>query len=347
MLFKLIKHLEEQKTTFQPYMRRSASELKLIEKDLENWMAENPELLFGGEQVLVIGQSVAGQRMADILALDADGRLVVVEIKQDWSDRATVGQLLEYAAHMARSNYDDLERLARRYWNDENACLLDRFQKLTDDDTAERGNIPNGQRVCIVAPGSDEELQRIVQWLREYGVPISFVPFALYADNDAADILLEMEPLPEVQAAGENGVDEWQENWFFNTNETYGPGAYRRMFDQDVIAIYGYETGPANLTGSTKDQRVFAYVNGRGILAVGRIVDGQVVPGDTVFDEEYHQFHVEVNWEKIVADDKGITNRQVRDQHGYNLPVRNTFCKMYCPPAAADWIAAELQRRAE
>ena len=79
-------------------------------------MARNPDLLFGAEKVLVIGQSVAGKRMGDILALDADGRLVIVEIKRDWSDRATVGQLLEYAAEMTGKSYEDLEKLDREYW---------------------------------------------------------------------------------------------------------------------------------------------------------------------------------------------------------------------------------------
>ena len=86
MLFKLIR--DGKKNAFQPYMERAASELDLTEKNLENWMAENPELLFGVEKVLVISQSVSGQRMADILALDADGCLVIVEIKRDWSNRA-------------------------------------------------------------------------------------------------------------------------------------------------------------------------------------------------------------------------------------------------------------------
>ena len=98
MLFKLIR--DGKRNTFLPYMEKSASELDLTEKNLENWLAENPELLFGGEQVLVISQSVSGQRMADILALDGDGCVVIIEIKRDWSNRATVGQLLEYAAEM-------------------------------------------------------------------------------------------------------------------------------------------------------------------------------------------------------------------------------------------------------
>ena len=352
MLFRLIRKGE--KTEFQSLMKRSASELRLAEKDLENWMARRPELLFGsGEKVLVIAQSVSGHSMADILALDAEGKLVIVEIKRDWSDRETVGQLLEYAAHEAESSYEDLEKHHRNHWerhhNEEPyVCLLERFRELTEDPTVEKKDIPKhpqGHRICIVAPGSDKGLHRIIEWLKGYGVPISFVPFALYADadNNTADILLEIEPLPKVQAEGESVGAEWQGDWFFNTNETYKPGAYSKMFRHGVIAIYGYEDGPARLEGSAEGERVFAYVNEKGILAVGHIVNGQVVSGNTVFEED-REFHVEVKWETIVADDKGIKNWQVRQKYDHGLPVRNVFCGMYRHDIA-NWIAGELQSR--
>ena len=349
MLFKLIR--DGERNTFQPYMEKAASELDLTEKNLEDWMARNPELLFGGEQVIVISQSVAGQRMADILALDADGCVVIVEIKRDWSDRATVGQLLEYAAAMTGKNYEDLEQLHQNYWprNHEDSpylCLIERFRTLTDDPNADQKDIPKrqqGHRIYIVAPDSDEGLLRIVKWLQEYGVPISFVPFTLHAGTNDADILLEIKPLPKVPLAVENVVTEWQGDWFFNTNETNAPDAYRKMFEQGVIAIYGYENGAANLTGSAKGQRVFAYVNRKGILAVGDIVDGKAIAGHTVFGEE-QEFHVKVEWKTVVDDDKGVMNGEVRQKYDYGLPVRNVFCGM-SRHNAADWIADELQRR--
>ena len=350
MLFKLIRAGD--KNEFQPYMERAASELNLTEKNLENWIAGNPELLFGVEKVLVISQSVSGKSMADILALDADGCVVIVEIKRDWSDRATVGQLLEYAAGMTGKNYEDLEKLDRDYWPRHHGgspyvSLIERFQTLTDDPKADQKDIPKrqqGHRIYIVAPGSDEGLLRIVEWLKGYGVPINFVPFTLHAGTDDADILLEIEPLPRVPLAGENVVAEWRGDWFFNTNETNAPDAYRKMFEQGAIAIYGYENGAANLTGSAEGQRVFAYVNRKGILAVGSIVDGQTISGNTVFGEE-QEFHVKVEWEVTVADDKGVTHGEVWQKYTYGLPVRNVFCGIYRPDIA-DWIAGELQRRA-
>ncbi len=346
MLFKLIR--KKQQTAFQPFMRREASDLKLKEKDLENWIAENPELLFGTEQILVISQSVSGKRMADILALDAERRLVIVEIKRDWADRETVGQLLEYAANMAGSRYKDLEKLHESHWkqhhgNNQYVSLLKRFQDLTDDEATE-DDIPKGQRICIVAPRSDEGLSRIVKWLKEYGVPINFVPFTLYTDDNNVDILLEMKPIPMIQVEQRNVAAEERDR-FFNTNETNASGAYQNMFDHGVIAIYGYANGPSNLEGSTTDQRVFAYVNKKGILAMGRIVDGQVVPGNIVFGKP-NEYHVRVEWETIVPDHMGVKLQEVEQQFGYQLPVRSVFCQMYCPPNVTDWIAGELLHRA-
>ena len=78
-------------------------------------------------------------------------------------------------------------------------------------------------------------------------------------------------------------------------------------------------------------------------LAVGNIVDGQAIAGNTVFGEE-QEFHVKVEWKNTVADDKGVMNREVRQKYDYSLPVRNVFCGM-SRHDVADWIADELQRR--
>ena len=351
MLFRYV--TEGEQTSFRRLEKRSAYSLKLKEKDLENWMSRHQELLFGGEEVLVIAQSVQGRSMGDILALDADGNLVIVEIKRDWSDRETIGQLLQYPADMSGRQYEYLERLHRDYWDRHHHgegydSLLDRFRDLSDAPSVGEDQIPiptRGHRICIVAPGSDEGLRRIIDWLREYGVPISFIPFTLYTDagDSGGQILLEIEQLPRVQKPVSGADDEWRGDWFFNTNETHAPGAYKKMFEKGVIAIYGYDSGPDNLEGTAQGQRVFAYVNRRGILACGRIVDGQVVEGNSVFGRE-REFHLGVEWETRVPDDCGVTNAQVKQEFDRGLPVRNVFCGM-SRVGMPDWISEQLQRR--
>ena len=324
-------------SSFEAMPERRAKDLGVAEKDLETWLAQNPELLFRAERVLVIGQSVSGESMADILALDADGSVILVEMKRDWSDRGTVGQLLEYAAKMARSTYDELERIARRYWADTGANLLEKLRSFFEAPTFEKEGIGRRQRLVIVAPQSDANLRDIVAWLRSGGVAIDFVPFTLRADS-SGDMLVEIEAL---QASVEAPAD-WKGDWFFNTNETHAPGAFRKMFQQGVIAVCGYANDGENLTGSRKGDRVFAYTNRLGILAVGRIVDETPFPAATVYGRD-REFHVRVDWKTVVADDRGVTSEQSRER-GYNLPVRSVFCRMGRHDVA-NWIAEELARR--
>ncbi len=140
-----------------------------------------------------------------------------------------------------------------------------------------------------------------------------------------------------------HGSHHSREDRFFNTNETNAPGAYKKMFDQGVIAIYGFASGPTVFERCVKGQRVFAYVNRKGVLAVGSIVDDQAIRGKSVFAEE-GEFHVRIKWETIVAEDLGIKLKEVKDKFGYGLPVRNIFCRM-SRPDIADWIADELHQR--
>src|SRR5450755_2317544 len=270
MLFRL-KH-QDGKPEFYPYPQQDAAALQLVEKDLENWLAAHPELLFGAEPVLVIGQSVSGKKMADILALDGDGRLLIIEMKRDWSDRATVGQLLEYAARMAdEGTHEQLDRIARNYLKQPEIPLSTRFHQFFDNETGEEVKLGSTQRLVVVAPGADEDLRRIVRWLKASGVAIDFVPFKLFSSGDGGDIFIDIEPLPKIQTPAQpssmSAPSPWGGDWSFNTNETYAPGAYVKMFEQGVIAIYGYETGPENLRGSKPGERVLAFVNRKGVMA--------------------------------------------------------------------------------
>jgi RecB family endonuclease NucS len=96
-------------------MPRPAADLGLLEKDIEEWIADHPEVLLPNEQVLVIEQSITGQSMADVLVLDSFGRLIIVEIKRHQTDRKTVAQLLEYAARLRGVSYEELNSRAQRY----------------------------------------------------------------------------------------------------------------------------------------------------------------------------------------------------------------------------------------
>ena len=132
----------------------------------------------------------------------------------------------------------------------------------------------------------------------------------------------------------ETEIDNLQ-YWFFNTNETYAQGAYKEMLkenDKGVISIYGYGSS-AKFNNARKGQKVLAYVNKKGILAVGTIISDDPFISTNVFEEyiDYvpeDEFSLNVKWEKILPENNGLTLAEAT-MMGYPLPVRSTFCKLY------------------
>ena len=90
--------------------------------------------------------------MADVLALDALGRLVIVEIKRHVSDRTVVGQLLEYAARLKSASFEELQNHARRYKGDNNFDLYAAFQSFAEGVKLAKEEFGKEHRVFIVAP---------------------------------------------------------------------------------------------------------------------------------------------------------------------------------------------------
>ena len=54
-------------------------------RDIQEWIAANPGIL--GEELLIVGKEFSGfdrtNERLDLLAVDVDGRLVVIELKRD------------------------------------------------------------------------------------------------------------------------------------------------------------------------------------------------------------------------------------------------------------------------
>jgi hypothetical protein len=95
---------------FQPIQKRQFG-FERLEKNLEDWLGANPHLL--GDDVMLVGRQVKTDRGAiiDLLALDQEGRVVVIELKRGRAPRDTVAQLNDYLT--AVSGWSDGE-LARK-----------------------------------------------------------------------------------------------------------------------------------------------------------------------------------------------------------------------------------------
>lgn len=328
------------------YFRRQALELEVKEKTIEAWIASHPELIFPKEQLFVIGRI----GWADILALDSFGNLIIVGIEREWSDRTAVTRFLDEAASYKedQSPYETLNQLARecRNWPD-GVELIDKFREFADDPTFPPERLCRNQHVYIVAPEYDFVVKRIVEWLRQYHVPIKFIPFRLLADQNNTLCMIDISGVTTDMEFESGGG--WVGHRIFNTNETRAPGTYQRMFDRGVIAIYGYENGGENLKGALSGDMVFAYVNGQGIRALGEVIDPAVRPGSGIFvddngNQQLDEYHLSVSWKVILPQEAALSNSEASNM-GYRLPVRTVFERLNRGELASR-LGAEIKRRA-
>ena len=95
-------HVDSSKTSLARLKRRRFADLDIREHDhLQEWLVQMPDSL--GEDLLIIQKEFDDfadtRERLDLLALDKEGRLVVIENKLDDSGRDVVWQALKYAAY--------------------------------------------------------------------------------------------------------------------------------------------------------------------------------------------------------------------------------------------------------
>jgi hypothetical protein len=315
----------------------------VLEKDIELALANTPECVFRaprakGSPVLVVKKSVAWRRMADIIAVDAEGRLVLIECKRGWADRDALSQLLSYAAEYASDPYARLcEDWKTGEGRDAGRSFLDAFRDFADDRDLDPAGIGKDHVLVVVAAGRDDGFQQIARYLESRGVPVYLVHIGLFMKADG-ELFLDVEPI-DLAPSGQRREDPpaHERVWMINTDETHSPGAWPRFLKRGVAAIWGYPDGPATLqAGVQEGDVIYAYQNGVGIVGRGVAKTGEVThapSGRSVIPEckDGNEWHLPVDWSAVPAGKKPMTNREVRQKTGAGLPVRNTFCRLWNP----------------
>jgi hypothetical protein len=70
----------------------------------------------------------------DVLALNPDGKLIVIELKRNSADKATDFQAVKYASYRSTTSVDELQQDHRAFWN--NRCGED--DQLSPEAVGER-----------------------------------------------------------------------------------------------------------------------------------------------------------------------------------------------------------------
>lgn len=186
--------------TFQALQAREVQEL-------ERWLKAEPEVM--GEPLKIVGSQFAGfggtLDRFDLLALDRDGKLVVVEIKRDGTSSGQDLQALRYAAYVSTLTAEQVVGLYRDYEARERDRQLtpaearDELNEWVGDrgiDALDEDAVP---RIVLVAAGFPVGVTNTVLWLtRNFEMDVTCVQVTPYRVAEeivlAAAVLI---PLPE------------------------------------------------------------------------------------------------------------------------------------------------------
>lgn len=93
-----------------------------LEKNLEEWIEKDPSLIQEGLTIVSRQKTIEGVT-PDLLAVDSQGRIVVIEIKRDNIRRKTIAQAIDYASIIHYMDEEDLKKSIIDYLNSKNESL--------------------------------------------------------------------------------------------------------------------------------------------------------------------------------------------------------------------------------
>lgn len=189
------------------------------EQTLHELAARNPQLLplAGSPQLVVLGSEVwMGSGYADILAVEASGRPVIVEVKlarNAEARRAVVAQVLAYAAFLQGSDIKTLE--ASLSGKLQAASILEAVEAQEEDVDREaftaslQEHLDNGGfRLVLLLDETSHELERLVAYLDAItaaALTIDLVTVSVYEVN-GAQVALPQRISPDVGETVETGT---------------------------------------------------------------------------------------------------------------------------------------------
>lgn len=194
-----------------------------VEKHLESWLERSPWAVFE-EPLLIIGRQPSAKTMEatvfpDLLALDAAGNLVIIELKKGRAPREVTAQLLEYAAWAAELAHDEIARIAAAYLRLESmdpdeelaAMFLEEFE------AEEFPKLGDKLRLVIAAEEIPPSVARVCRFLRSrHGIELTCLSFSVFR-TEAGEILVQSKEVVGSESDGPGSSVERTSRWLGDT----------------------------------------------------------------------------------------------------------------------------------
>ena len=159
-----------------------------LEKHLEDWIEADSSLLQSG-LVIVAQQMHVETGYIDLLAIDTQGRWIVIEIKRGQLDRQTIAQVMDYASCITKIPTDELIAKTNSYLKPRGLTIQQLLEERSADDATELNS--RDIELVVVGVGKMVGLDRMADYLsNQCRVPLSIVSFDAVKGDDNQILLV-------------------------------------------------------------------------------------------------------------------------------------------------------------
>ena len=204
------------------------------EKDLEELLANNLlDVLFEQGGLLPFHQERSRQEEADIYALNANGDLVLFELKRELAGEGAVHQVLRYAQTAGQWSYARIEEKFRTYGRTNEELTSAHRSAFGLEHSLDAAAFNQKQHLFVIGSAADESLVTAIDYWKRQGLSIEFLPYRLYELGD--ERFFEFFALPydlHRNPAHVKGV-------LFDTNRSWDENAIWYMIENQCVAAFG------------------------------------------------------------------------------------------------------------
>jgi len=250
------------------------------EERLEDIIADDISIL--NRNLLLIGRQVSTSfgKVVDLLGMDADGNLVVIELKRDKTPRDVVAQLLDYGSWVRELEEEDIASIFDSYLLkylshhaetslDEAFCEQFGVQEMPE-------SLNENHELVVLTSELDDSTERIINYLAdEYGAAINAVYFRFFKDGDR-EYLTRVWLIDPGEAEARVGKKRDEQRWNGEYYVSFGEGELRGWSDarqHGYIAAGGGSWYSKTLNRLEVGGRIWVNVPGRGYVGVGRVLE--------------------------------------------------------------------------
>ena len=266
------------------------NELVLEEQIQKDISILNPNWMLIGRQVYTdFGKYI------DLMAIDASGSIIVIELKKHRTPRDVVAQVIDYASWIENLPTEKISQIysdfAIKYELEERSfdkAFQARYGVLPSD-----GDVNSSHQMVIVAAELDGSTERIINYLNDKAsVAVNAVFFTVFRDGDNQYLSRAwmIDPVEtEEHAVNVGQKKEWNGEFYCNYGATPDGRSWQDAVEYGFIAAGGGRWYNKTLFTLKPGNRLWVLIPGKGYVGVAEVTGHPIIVDEFLAERPDHQ----------------------------------------------------------